>query len=555
MYMKKITKYILFLTAILMSGFLGSQVNAQEVSETEITFGSEYVFNMASTSDISLDDLSSSKAIVVYKDGGGNFNQGTAIIANVSGSAITYGSEYVFNPAVTDYALVKMISENKAIIAYKDDGNSNYGTAIIANISGDTITFGSEYVFNTALTENTSIAMLSENKFVIAYQDSKDGHNQGKTIVGNIDGDVITYGLEYVFNTASIDYLSMVTLSENKFAIVYQDISNGNQGSSIIGLVSGSSINFGSEYVFNTADTRDVSAVALSDSKIVVGYKDKGGNNYGRALIGDVDNDVITYGLEYVFNPAITNYVSVTNFSENKVAISYQDYGNNQYGTAVVANISNNIITYGSEYVFNTANTGVTFSKIISQSKFFVTYQDGGGNLNYGTAIIGSIPAEEIVEPEPEPEPIVEPQPTPEDSAGEAEPDVIIDETIKDGDLIRNPSAEGIASLDIYIVKLVGDKKFKRLILSPHVFESYEHLNWEDVKDVNQATMDVYSVSSLIRAVGDLKVYELFPSGDVGTKKWLNITAEEFVNQGYDSDSIYEINSTDIGSYAIILSS
>jgi len=221
----------------------------------------------------------------------------------------------------------------------------------------------------------------------------------------------------------------------------------------------------------------------------------------------------------------------------------------------VVANISNNIITYGSEYVFNTANTGVTFSKIISQSKFFVTYQDGGGNLNYGTAIIGSIPAEEIVEPEPEPEPIVEPQPTPEDSAGEAEPDVIIDETIKDGDLIRNPSAEGIASLDIYIVKLVGDKKFKRLILSPHVFESYEHLNWEDVKDVNQATMDVYSVSSLIRAVGDLKVYELFPSGDVGTKKWLNITAEEFVNQGYDSDSIYEINSTDIGSYAIILSS
>ena len=553
--MKKITKYILVLTVILISGFLGNQVNAQEVSETEITFGSEYVFNMASTSDISLDDLSSSKAIVVYKDGGGNFNQGTAIIANVSGSAITYGSEYVFNPAVTDYALVKMISENKAIIAYKDDGNSNYGTAIIANISGDTITFGSEYVFNTALTENTSIAMLSENKFVIAYQDSKDGHNQGKTIVGNIDGDVITYGLEYVFNTASIDYLSMVTLSENKFAIVYQDISNGNQGSSIIGLVSGSSINFGSEYVFNTADTRDVSAVALSDSKIVVGYKDKGGNNYGRALIGDVDNDVITYGLEYVFNPAITNYVSVTNFSENKVAISYQDYGNNQYGTAVVANISNNIITYGSEYVFNTANTGVTFSKIISQSKFFVTYQDGGGNLNYGTAIIGSIPAEEIVEPEPEPEPIVEPQPTPEDSAGEAEPDVIIDETIKDGDLIRNPSAEGIASLDIYIVKLVGDKKFKRLILSPHVFESYEHLNWEDVKDVNQATMDVYSVSSLIRAVGDLKVYELFPSGDVGTKKWLNITAEEFVNQGYDSDSIYEINSTDIGSYAIILSS
>ncbi len=61
--------------------------------------------------------------------------------------------------------------------------------------------------------------------------------------------------------------------------------------------------------------------------------------------------------------------------------------------------------------------------------------------------------------------------------------------------------------------------------------------------------MDVYSVSNLIRAVGDDKVYELFPSGDIGTKKWLNITAEEFVSQGYDSDSIYEINETDRDAY------
>ena len=546
MYMKKIIKYIFTILFLLIVSFFVFSNSTYAQSDTEITFGSEYVFNMASTSDISLDNLSLSKAIIVYKDGGGNFNQGAAIIANISGSTITYGSEYVFNPAVTDYALVKMISENKAIIAYKDNGNSNYGTAIIANISDNTITYGSEYVFNPALTENTSITMISENKFVIAYQDLKDGYNQGKAIIGNINGDIITYGSEYVFNTASIDYVSMITLSENKFAIAYQDISNGNQGTVIIGLISDNTIVYGLKYIFNTADTRDISAVALSDSKIVVGYKDKGGNNYGRTLIGDVDSDVITYGLEYVFNPAITNHVSVTNFSENKVAISYQDQGSNQYGTAVVANISNNIITYGSEYVFNTANTGVTFSKIISQSKFLVAYQDGGGNLNYGTAIIGSIPVEEIVEPEPEPEPIIEPDPEPEPII-EPEPD--IDTTIKDGDLIRNPNAKGIASLDVFIVKLVGNKKFKRLILSPHVFESYEHLNWEDVKDVNQETMDVHTISNLIRAVGDDKVYELFPSGDVGTKQWLNITAEEFITQGYDSDSIYEINETDRDAY------
>jgi uncharacterized protein YxeA len=123
--------------------------------------------------------------------------------------------------------------------------------------------------------------------------------------------------------------------------------------------------------------------------------------------------------------------------------------------------------------------------------------------------------------------------------------------TIQDGDLIRNPNAEGMAQFDIYIVKVVGTKKFKRLILSPHVFESYEHLSWDDVKDVSQSVIDEYTTSDLVRAEGDYKVYKLIADGDTGTKQWLNITAEEFVNQGYDWDAIYIINATDRDAYSV----
>jgi len=513
--------------------------------DTEITYGSEYVFNMASTSNISLDNLSSSKVIVAYRDGGGNFNQGTAIIADISNNTITYGSEYVFNSAITDYVSVKMLSENKAILVYKDNGNSNYGTAVIASISDNTITYGSEYVFNTALTNHVSVTMLLENKVIIAYQDSKDGYNQGKAIIANINGDTITFGSEYVFNTASIEYISMATLSENKFVIAYKDIAEGNQGTAIIGTVSNNEINFGSKYIFNTSDTRYISTAVLSDNKVTISYQDYGNNKYGTAIIANISGDVITYGSEYVFNPAITNNVSIASFSENKITISYQDYGNNQYGTAVIANTEgavsvegDNTITHGSEYVFNSANTGVTFTKILTQSKFLITYQDKMSNLNYGTAVIGNIP-EIILEPEP--------QPTPEaDEPLAQEHDVI---TIIDGDLIRNSNAQDTTKFDIYIVKLINNKKFKRLILSPHVFESYEHLNWIDVKNVDEVTMNSYISSGLIRAVQDLKVYKLTASGDTGTKQWLNITAEEFESQGYDNDSIYEINSTDRDAY------
>ncbi len=107
---------------------------------------------------------------------------------------------------------------------------------------------------------------------------------------------------------------------------------------------------------------------------------------------------------------------------------------------------------------------------------------------------------------------------------------------IIDGDLIR---AEN--DIDVYIVKLVGEKKFKRLILNPEIFNQYGHLKWENIKDVNSAVLDEYMTSDLVRAVGDDKVYKLYPRGDIGEKRWIK-TADDFLDFGYDWDAIYTIN-------------
>jgi len=106
---------------------------------------------------------------------------------------------------------------------------------------------------------------------------------------------------------------------------------------------------------------------------------------------------------------------------------------------------------------------------------------------------------------------------------------------IIDGDLIR-------ADLDVYIVKLMGDKKFKRLILNPEIFNQYAHLKWENIKDIDQSIVDQYIVSDLVRAIDDKKVYRLYPIGDIGEKRWIK-TANDFLDLGFDWDSIYEINS------------
>jgi len=122
---------------------------------------------------------------------------------------------------------------------------------------------------------------------------------------------------------------------------------------------------------------------------------------------------------------------------------------------------------------------------------------------------------------------------------------------IAEGALIKTA-----ASPDVYIVKYVGAKQFKRLILSPSVFNSYKHLSWNNIKTVSQATMDSFVVSQLVRAEGDPKVYQLadVPNSDEGGKHWVNMTADAFTactatNAAFDWDSVYQINTVDRDSY------
>ncbi len=116
---------------------------------------------------------------------------------------------------------------------------------------------------------------------------------------------------------------------------------------------------------------------------------------------------------------------------------------------------------------------------------------------------------------------------------------------IRDGDLIR---AQGEA--DIYIVKLIGNKAFKRLILNENIFNSYAHLRWNNVKDIPAIYLNKFTTSNLVMEVNPLgnpingKVYVLLssPNADVGTKHHLTITASQFEAAGLDWDSIYNIN-------------
>ena len=117
-------------------------------------------------------------------------------------------------------------------------------------------------------------------------------------------------------------------------------------------------------------------------------------------------------------------------------------------------------------------------------------------------------------------------------------------DNLQDGDIVKEAYDN-----DVYILKILPNGKlYRRVILNPSIFESYAHLKWEDIKIVEQSTLNKFSISNQVREVypdGTVvngRVYMLFPKGDEGTKRHIKLSQEEFLEAGGDPDSIYNIN-------------
>ena len=303
-----------------------------------VTWGAENIFNSATTNYINITGIDSTHFVIVYQDAG-NSNYGTAIVGSVSGTTISsYGAENVFNTATTVAMSVSSLDSTRFVVGFKDDGGADYGIARIGAISGTTISsYGAENVFNSAATDDISVSTLDSTHFVVAYRDTGNS-SYGTAIVGVVSGTTISsYGAENVFNSAPTVYLSVSTLDSTHFVVAYRDNGNSSYGTAIVGVVSGTTISsYGAENVFNSAPTVYLSVSVLDGTHFVVVYQDADGlNYYGSALVGVVSGTTISsYGSESVFNASRTDFISVAALSSTDYIVVYRDDGADGYGCA-----------------------------------------------------------------------------------------------------------------------------------------------------------------------------------------------------------------------------
>jgi len=371
------------------------------VAGSASSVGSDAVFASASTNKIKAAfDSSNNKIVIAFRDAG-NSNSGTAIVGTISGSSISFGSEAVFTSNnANEINIVFDSNSNKVVISYKDQGNSDYGTAIVGTVSGTSISFGSSVVFESAHSYQMSSTFDSNsNKAVIVYSDvGNSGH--GTAIIGTVSGTSISFGTAAVFEAGNTE-LTCATFdsNSNKVVIGYKDADDSNKGKAVVGTVSGTGISFGSIVTFESSTSINQTTMTFDSNSNKVVLVIRGSSDVGKAYVGTVSGTSISFGSVVNFTDGSSNDTrepqATFDSNANKVVIAYSN--KNTKISAISGTVSGTSITFDSQVDVkvgdNLDNITTTFDS--NTNKVLIGYRDVSSS-NHGTVNIFTSPSTNI---------------------------------------------------------------------------------------------------------------------------------------------------------------
>lgn len=338
-------------------------------------------------------DPDTNRIIVAYNDAGDS-DKGKAAVGTVSGTGISFGTPVEFEAGATAVGGITYdTNANRVVITYIDYGNSSYGTSIVGAVSGTSISFGTAVVYNSGESTEHGITFdSSNNKVVICYRDNANS-NHGTAIVGTVDNsdNSISFGSEVSYNAAnSTNNTATFDSSNNKVVIAYRDGGNSNYGTAIVGTVSGTSISFGSEVVFAGSSAVQYNSAVFdsSNNKVVIAYRDDGNSGYGTTIVGTVSGTSISFGTAVVFASSGTVYPKAAFDSGlNQVGIAWRDDGDGEALDLRVGTVSGTSISFGTsiELAGDVEQSPIAYDS--SSGQFVVSYHDDGDSSK-GKAVV-----------------------------------------------------------------------------------------------------------------------------------------------------------------------
>jgi len=349
--------------------------------------GTVETFRTFNTVPSSAYDASSGRVVITWSEWNGSAYSGKAIVGTVdpSDNSIDFGSVATFNNGQSSYQNVTYVGSGKVVVAYTDS-NQFTGRAKVGTVdpSNNSITFGGAGTFNNRTTDLKSVSN-GNGKVVIVYTDAQSGAgDKGTAVVGTVNGTSISFGSEVIFNTGlTYRFACAYDSTNDKVVVCYQDQNNSSSGRAKVGTISGTSISFGSETIFSSTNTDGMAAAYdSSNKKVVVAYENSsGGAGSGKAIVGTVSGTSISFGTEVVFNSSTTHTGITYDSAKEKIIIAYG-------GSAKIGTVSNTTINFGTAVQYYSAATYYNSPVYDSTNgRVVITYRAGVSDHGFASVL------------------------------------------------------------------------------------------------------------------------------------------------------------------------
>ncbi len=259
------------------------------VSGTGISFGTPVVFKSADSRHIEIGSADGANVVIVYR---GSSGYGHGIVGAISGTSISFGSATSISNSNNKFEFSAVSYDSNAdavLISYV--GDSSYGYSAVGTISGTSISFGTPAQFNSTNQLNTSDRSVSSdfdsttNQIAIGFIDNSDS-GKCKAVMATISGTSVSFGSVATVDSNDCGYPSVqYHAAGERVVVAFRKQTGTDELQAAAGTVSGTGVSFATAFTVDSADSGGtvysyVSLVYDSNlTSLAVGYKSYGSNN------------------------------------------------------------------------------------------------------------------------------------------------------------------------------------------------------------------------------------------------------------------------------------
>jgi hypothetical protein len=238
----------------------------------------------------------------------------------------------------------------------------------------------------------------SVSKFVGFGRDTSNS-NYGTAVVGVVSGSSISYGTKSATSVATYENYNVEGLTSTTFVLIYTDSGDTNKGKARLGTIDASdnSITYGSIVEFETGQTSLNNAKALTrltDTTFVIAFEDSSDSSKAKAIVGTVSGTSISFGSPVTYATANSSkFSTIAALSSTKIVIAYSDTPSSppEDGEVIVGTVSGTSISFGSAVQYDASRVIRHTIAALSDTKFVIAYCDDRIGNNYATAIAGTV--------------------------------------------------------------------------------------------------------------------------------------------------------------------